>query len=74
MTAAHEIGAALGVAEDLHGTAHLIRRDRPVRELILRIGDTLRVPLPERSTLLAAAGFAPSFPGSPAGIAGNGTG
>jgi transcriptional regulator with XRE-family HTH domain len=36
-------------------------RSRPGRELILRIGAALRVPLPERNTLLAAAGFAPSF-------------
>jgi transcriptional regulator with XRE-family HTH domain len=37
-------------------------RSRPGRGLILRIGDALRVPLPERNTLLAAAGFAPAFP------------
>jgi len=35
---------------------------RPGKELILRIGAALRVPLPERNTLLAAAGFPPSFP------------
>ena len=37
-------------------------RSRPGRELILRIGDALRVPLPERNILLAAAGFGASFP------------
>lgn len=37
-------------------------RSRPGRELILRIGAALRVPLPERNALLTAAGFAPSFP------------
>lgn len=37
-------------------------RSRPGRELILRIGDALQVPLPERNTLLAAVGFAASFP------------
>jgi hypothetical protein len=45
-------------------------RSRPGRALVLRICDALRVPLPERNTLLAAAGLAPAFPahdlGSPA--------
>src|SRR5215471_9814297 len=37
-------------------------RSRPRRELILRIADALQVPLPERNTLLAAAGLPPAFP------------
>ncbi len=37
-------------------------RSRPGKDLILRIADALRVPLPERNTLLAAAGFPPAFP------------
>jgi hypothetical protein len=37
-------------------------RSRQGRALVLRIGDALRVPLPERNALLAAAGFAPAFP------------
>ncbi len=45
-------------------------RSRPGADLILRIADALRVPLPERNTLLAAAGLPPAFPahdlGSPA--------
>lgn len=45
-------------------------RSRPGKDLILRIADALRVPLPERNTLLVAAGFPPAFPvhdlGSPA--------
>jgi transcriptional regulator with XRE-family HTH domain len=35
---------------------------RPGRELILRIGGALRVPLPDRNTLLVAAGFPAAFP------------
>ena len=37
-------------------------RSRPGRDLILRIADALTVPLPERNTLLAAAGLPPAFP------------
>jgi len=37
-------------------------RSRPGTDLILRIADALTVPLPERNTLLAAAGLAPVFP------------
>ena len=37
-------------------------RSRPRRDLILRIADALTVPLPERNTLLAAAGLPPAFP------------
>ena len=37
-------------------------RSRPGRNLILRIADALTVPLPERNTLLAAAGLPPAFP------------
>jgi transcriptional regulator with XRE-family HTH domain len=37
-------------------------RSRPRRDLILRIADALTVPLPERNTLLAAAGLPPVFP------------
>ncbi len=45
-------------------------RSRPGMDLVLRIAEALRVPLPERNALLTAAGFAPAFPahelGSPA--------
>src|SRR5260370_12495738 len=45
-------------------------RSRPGMDLVLRITDALRVPLPERNVLLTAAGFAVAFPahglGSPA--------
>jgi transcriptional regulator with XRE-family HTH domain len=37
-------------------------RSRPGRDLILRIADALTVPLPERNSMLAAAGLAPVFP------------
>ena len=37
-------------------------RSRPGKDLILRIADALRVPLPERNTLLAAAGLPAAFP------------
>ena len=37
-------------------------RSRPRAELILRIAEALMVPLPERNTLLAAAGLLPAFP------------
>jgi len=37
-------------------------RSLPGKDLILRIADALRVPLPERNTLLAAAGFPRPFP------------
>jgi transcriptional regulator with XRE-family HTH domain len=37
-------------------------RSRPRRDLILRIADALTVPLPERNTLLEAAGLPPAFP------------
>src|SRR5712691_7564598 len=37
-------------------------RSRPGKDLILRIADALRVPLPERNTLLAAAGLPPAYP------------
>ena len=37
-------------------------RSRPGRDLILRIADALTVPLPQRNTLLAAAGLSPAFP------------
>ena len=37
-------------------------RSRPGKDLVLRIAEALTVPLPERNTLLAAAGLAPAFP------------
>ena len=37
-------------------------RAQPSREMVLRLADRLDVPLRERNTLLAAAGFAPVFP------------
>ena len=36
-------------------------RTRPSREMVLRLADTLAVPLRERNALLLAAGFAPVF-------------
>lgn len=36
-------------------------RSRPSREFLLKLADTLQVPLVERNVLLAAAGFAPSY-------------
>lgn len=37
-------------------------RSRPGRDLILRVCEALRVPLPERNTLLRSAGFAAAYP------------
>jgi len=37
-------------------------RSRPGKDVVLRIAEALRVPLPERNTLLAAAGLPPAFP------------
>lgn len=37
-------------------------RSRPGKDLILRIGEALGLPLPERNDLLAAAGLPPAFP------------
>ncbi|MGE0486936.1 MAG: helix-turn-helix domain-containing protein [Gammaproteobacteria bacterium] len=37
-------------------------RARPSRDMVLALSDALDVPLRERNTLLAAAGFAPCFP------------
>src|SRR5258708_35425906 len=37
-------------------------RSRPGADLILRIADALRVPLPERNTLFGAAGLPPAYP------------
>ena len=37
-------------------------RSRPGKDLILRVCDALRVPLPERNAFLAAAGFAATYP------------
>jgi len=38
-------------------------RSKPSREMVLRLGATLGVPLREQNSLLEAAGFAPSFRG-----------
>jgi transcriptional regulator with XRE-family HTH domain len=48
-------------------------RSRPGQDLILRIADALRVPLPERNTLLAAAGLPPAFPAHDLGTQALGT-
>ena len=40
-------------------------RAQPSREMLLRLADTLAIPLRERNTLLLAAGFAPVFRESP---------
>lgn len=37
-------------------------RSRPGRDLILRLGDALDLPLPDRNALLAAAGLPSAFP------------
>jgi transcriptional regulator with XRE-family HTH domain len=36
-------------------------RSRPSRDMVLKLADTLALPLRERNTLLRAAGFAPAF-------------
>ena len=36
-------------------------RSRPSREMVLRLADTLAIPLRERNALLVAAGFAPAY-------------
>ncbi|MFG3258553.1 helix-turn-helix domain-containing protein [Streptomyces sp. NPDC048172] len=40
-------------------------RTAPSREMVLRLADTLDVPVRERNALLLAAGFAPAFPATP---------
>lgn len=40
-------------------------RAQPSRAFVLKLADTLRVPLVERNVILAAAGFAPSYTESP---------
>ena len=37
-------------------------RSRPGRDLVVRIGDALDLPLPDRNSLLAAAGLPSAFP------------
>ncbi|WP_114722313.1 helix-turn-helix domain-containing protein [Rhodococcus sp. AG1013] len=37
-------------------------RAQPTREMLLRLGEQLDIPLRDRNTLLLAAGFAPAFP------------
>lgn len=40
-------------------------RSRPSRAFVVKLADTLQVPLVERNVILAAAGFAPSYTESP---------
>ncbi len=40
-------------------------RARPTREMLLRLGEHLTIPLRERNELLLAGGFAPSYPDRP---------
>lgn len=40
-------------------------RSRPSREMVLRLGETLDVPLRERNRLLLAAGYAPAYTEAP---------
>ncbi len=40
-------------------------RSRPSREMVLRLGERLEVPLRDRNRLLLAAGYAPVFPETP---------
>ncbi|NGO69858.1 helix-turn-helix domain-containing protein [Streptomyces boncukensis] len=40
-------------------------RTAPSREMVLRLAETLDVPVRERNALLLAAGFAPAFPATP---------
>ncbi|MBO8193759.1 helix-turn-helix transcriptional regulator [Streptomyces oryzae] len=40
-------------------------RTAPSREMVLKLAATLDVPVPERNTLLLAAGFAPAFAATP---------
>ena len=44
-------------------------RARPSREMVLRLAETLSVPLRERNALLVAAGFAPVYASGAAGMA-----
>jgi transcriptional regulator with XRE-family HTH domain len=40
-------------------------RSEPGRALVIRLGEALELPLRERNTLLAAAGYAPAYPRTP---------
>lgn len=42
-------------------------RARPSRDMVLRLGEQLNVPLRDQNALLLAAGFAPTFPEQPLG-------
>ncbi|GAB3694908.1 MmyB family transcriptional regulator [Nocardiopsis oceani] len=59
---------ALSLEADI-STRHLsfveTGRSQPSREMVLRLCETLQVPLRERNRLLLAAGYAPEFPETP---------
>ncbi|GAB3727854.1 helix-turn-helix domain-containing protein [Nocardiopsis nanhaiensis] len=59
---------ALSLEADI-STRHLsfveTGRSQPSREMVLRLCETLQVPLRERNRLLLAAGYAPEFPEAP---------
>ena len=40
-------------------------RSTPGREMVIRLGESLELPLRERNELLLAAGFAPAYPQTP---------
>jgi hypothetical protein len=51
--------------------ASQLRRDgqgQPSREMVVRLAETLHLPLRERNALLIAAGFAPAFPETALGL------
>lgn len=58
-----DLGLAAGVS-----TRHICfietGRSRPSRTMVLRLAETLELPLRERNTMLFSAGFAPQFPES----------
>ncbi|MFC7585973.1 helix-turn-helix transcriptional regulator [Nonomuraea antimicrobica] len=40
-------------------------RSQPGREIVIRLGESLDLPLRERNSLLLAAGYAPAYPQTP---------
>lgn len=59
-----DIAYTLGVSQR-HLSAIETGRSMPSREMVLRLGDHLDVPLREQNLLLTAAGHAPAFPETP---------
>lgn len=59
-----ELSAAAGVSSR-HVSFIETGRSRPSREMVLRLAETLALPLRQRNRLLLAAGFAPAYSESP---------